>query len=76
MGLTNLASLATRLVEAGRPADTPVAVVQEATTPRERAVTGTLADIAARVVAVGIEAPAVIVVGSVAALARELAWRT
>jgi uroporphyrinogen III methyltransferase/synthase len=75
MGLTHLGEIAGRLMEAGRPVDTPVAVVQEATTPRERAVTGTLADIAERVLAAGIVAPAVVVVGNVAALGRELAWR-
>lgn len=76
MGLTHLASIAARLVEAGRPPETPAAVVQEATTPRERAVSGTLADIAERVNRAGIAAPAVVVVGNVAALGRELAWRT
>jgi uroporphyrin-III C-methyltransferase len=76
MGLTHLASIADRLVAGGRPAGTPVAVVQEATTPRERSVVGTLADIAERVAHAGIVAPAVVVVGNVASLARELAWRT
>lgn len=76
MGLTHLASIAARLIAAGRAPETPVAVIQEATTPRERAVAGTLTDIAERVVAAGIEAPAVVVVGNVAALGRELAWRT
>ncbi len=76
MGLTHLGSIASRLVIAGRPSETPVAVVQEATTPRERSVTGTLADIAERVAHAGIVAPAVVVVGSVVSLAKELAWRT
>lgn len=76
MGLTHLASISERLVAAGRPAETPVAVVQEATTPRERSVVGRLADIAERVAHAGIVAPAVVVVGNVASLAKELAWRT
>jgi len=76
MGLTHLASIAARLVEAGRPAGTPAAVVQEATTPRERCVVGTLADIADRVRDAGIVAPAVVVVGNVVSLAKELGWRT
>lgn len=76
MGLTHLATITTRLIEAGRPPETPAAVVQNATTPRERSVTGTLADIAGRVEAAGIGAPAVVVVGAVASLAKELAWRT
>ncbi|MDP2306466.1 MAG: uroporphyrinogen-III C-methyltransferase [Pseudomonadota bacterium] len=76
MGLNNLEELARRLIDAGRPGDTPAAVVQEATTPRERFVHGTLADIARRVADAGIGAPATIVIGAVAGLAAELAWRT
>jgi uroporphyrinogen III methyltransferase/synthase len=76
MGLTHLGSIASRLVAAGRSPETPAAVVQEASTPRERSVTGTLADIAERVTRAGITAPAVVIVGTVASLAKELAWRT
>ncbi|MFZ5480790.1 MAG: uroporphyrinogen-III C-methyltransferase [Myxococcota bacterium] len=76
MGLTNLRAIAARLVQTGRPAETPVVVVQEATTPRERVVWGDLADIADRVAVAEIRAPATIVVGSVASLAGSLAWRT
>lgn len=76
MGLTHLASISERLIAAGRPSETPVAVVQEATTPRERSITGTLADIAERVQRAEIVAPAVVVVGHVVSLAKELAWRT
>ncbi len=76
MGLAHLGAIAARLVEAGRAPETPAAVVQEATTPRERAVSGTLADIAERVKHAGIKAPAVVVVGNVAALGEGLAWRT
>lgn len=76
MGLTHLASITTRLIAAGRPEDTPVAVVQDATTPRERSVMGTLVDIAERVERAGIQSPAVVIVGSVVSLAKELAWRT
>ncbi|MFZ5478171.1 MAG: uroporphyrinogen-III C-methyltransferase [Myxococcota bacterium] len=76
MGLTNLRAIAARLVQTGRPAQTPVVVVQEATTPRERAVWGDLSDIADRVAVAEIRAPATIVVGSVASLAGSLAWRT
>ncbi|MCK6521387.1 uroporphyrinogen-III C-methyltransferase [Myxococcota bacterium] len=76
MGLTHLGSITRRLIAAGRSAETPVAVVQEATTPRERAVVATLASVAQRVLDAGIAAPAVVVVGDVASLAKELAWRS
>lgn len=75
MGLTHLSSITKRLIAAGRSPETPVAVVQEATTPRERAVVGTLADVAHLVAEAKIVAPAVVVVGMVASLAGALSWR-
>ena len=69
MGLGRLREIAARLMEEGRDRQTPVAVVQEGCTPRQREVRGTLADIADRVTEAGLEAPAVIVVGAVAGLA-------
>ncbi len=66
MGLRNLPQIAARLVAAGRPAATPVAVIQWGTTPRQQVVVGTLADIAGR--AQGLTSPATIVVGEVVAL--------
>jgi uroporphyrin-III C-methyltransferase len=76
MGLGRLGELAQRLVEAGRPLETPVAVVQEASTPRQRVVIGDLGDIHQRVLDARIVAPAVVVVGAVAALGATLSWRT
>jgi uroporphyrin-III C-methyltransferase/precorrin-2 dehydrogenase/sirohydrochlorin ferrochelatase len=52
MGLQHLAAIAAALVEHGRDADTPVAVIQDGTTPAQRTVRGTLATIAATVAAV------------------------
>lgn len=68
MGVKGLARVAALVVEQGRSADTPVAVIGRATTPHQRVVTGTLADIAGRAAAV--ESPAVVVVGPVVDLAR------
>ncbi len=74
MGVRRLPRIAESLVAAGRPADEPVAVVQSGTTPGQRVVVGTLADIAVRAEEAGIQAPAVTVVGSVASLREELRW--
>jgi uroporphyrinogen III methyltransferase/synthase len=74
MGIKNLPHIAARLVEGGRPPTEPVAVVERGTLPGQRAVTGTLADIAARVEEAGIRPPAITLVGSVARLRDELAW--
>jgi uroporphyrin-III C-methyltransferase/precorrin-2 dehydrogenase/sirohydrochlorin ferrochelatase len=72
MGVTRLAETADALVTADRPADTPVALVEDGFGPRQRVTVGTLADIAERAAAVGVRPPAVIVVGAVVRLSP--AW--
>ncbi|MDY6870726.1 MAG: uroporphyrinogen-III C-methyltransferase [Actinomycetota bacterium] len=55
------------LIEGGRPAETPVFVVQHGTTTAQRTLRATLADAPERMSAEGIRPPAVIVIGPVAA---------
>jgi uroporphyrin-III C-methyltransferase/precorrin-2 dehydrogenase/sirohydrochlorin ferrochelatase len=55
------------LLDGGRPADTPVLVVQQGTTAAQRTLRATLADVAERVREDGIRPPAIIVIGPVAA---------
>ena len=55
------------LLEGGRPAETPVLVVQHGTTPAQRTLRATLADAPERMRAEGVRPPAIIVIGSVAA---------
>lgn len=74
MGVRALPRVAAALVAAGRDPGTPAATVQWGTTPRQRAVSGTLGTIADRVREAGLEAPAVTVVGEVARLRERLAW--
>ncbi len=74
MGVGRLEQIAKRLIEHGRAASTPVAVVEWGTLPRQRTIGGTLATIAADVSAAGIGSPAVTVVGEVARLRDGLRW--
>ena len=74
MGVRRLARIAEQLVAAGRDPDEPAAVVTRGTLPGQRSVQGRLAGIAGAAVAAGIGAPAITVVGPVAALADELGW--
>lgn len=74
MGVGNLAHIVEQLVAHGRPADTPVALVRWATTPRQQTVSGTLANIVDKVRATGLKPPAVTVVGQVAGLREQLRW--
>jgi Uroporphyrinogen-III methylase len=65
MGLNHLPSIVDTLLAHGRPADTPVAVVQDGTTKAQRVVRGTLDEIADVVATHHVHPPAVVVVGDV-----------
>ena len=65
MGLKNLPAIAARLIAEGRPAGTPVAVVQEGSTAHQRSLRSTLAAVAADVAEAGLRPPATVVVGDV-----------
>lgn len=65
MSVENIGRIAAVLIHHGRPADTPVAVVQEGTTAAQRRVDATLATVGERVKAEGIRPPAVVVIGEV-----------
>jgi uroporphyrin-III C-methyltransferase len=65
MGVRNLPQITAQLMAAGRSSNTPVAVIQWGTTPHQRVVVGSLADIAGR--AQELAPPATIVIGDVVA---------
>ncbi len=69
MGVAQLPQILARLRSAGAAAAHPVAIIERATLPGQRVLRGTLADIAAVASAARVEAPALLVVGAVAALA-------
>lgn len=74
MGVKNLPVIVENLLEAGRSAETPAALIRWGTTPRQRTVTGTLSDIGEIAEKARITAPAIIIVGEVVKLREELAW--
>jgi uroporphyrinogen III methyltransferase / synthase len=74
MGVRTLPKIAERLVTEGRPADEPVAVVERGTLPGQRTLLATLGDVAERAAASRIRAPAITLVGPVAALREQLPW--
>jgi uroporphyrin-III C-methyltransferase/precorrin-2 dehydrogenase/sirohydrochlorin ferrochelatase len=69
MAVERIELFAEALRDGGRPADTPVLVVQHGTTAAQRTLRATLADVAERIREDGIRPPAIIVIGSVAAFA-------
>lgn len=66
MGLSNLGSIAKKLICAGKAADTSVAVISNGTTKYQKTLRGTLGDIEEKVKQNKIESPAVIVIGETA----------
>ncbi len=68
MGLSRLEEITRRLLAAGKPGDTPAAVLSGGNSPHPAAVRGTLSDIGEKARAAGVRPPAVIVVGEVAGL--------
>jgi len=65
MGVRTLPQITAALLAAGWPAECPAAVVADGATPRQRIVTGTVADIAVCAAAAAIEPPAITVIGEV-----------
>lgn len=74
MGVENLPQITAKLIENGRPADTPAAVIRWGTKPEQRVLTTTLGQAAADVAAAGLTPPAIFLVGHVATLRDKLAW--
>ena len=74
MGLITLAVICEQLQAYGMSGAMPVGIVEQGTMPQQRVVTGTLQDIAGKVGAASIKAPAIIIIGKVVKLHRELAW--
>ena len=68
MGLTTTPAIAARLIEAGRAPSTPALVVEKASLPDERRVITTLSALGRDVQ--GLDGPAILIVGEVAALAQ------
>jgi uroporphyrinogen III methyltransferase / synthase len=74
MGVKRLSENAASLIAGGRDPEQPAAAVERGTWPGQRTVTATLGTIAERVEREAIKAPALIVIGDVAARREDLHW--
>jgi uroporphyrin-III C-methyltransferase/precorrin-2 dehydrogenase/sirohydrochlorin ferrochelatase len=72
MAVAHLTEITAELVKRGRPASTPVAVICEGTTERQRVLVSTLGQVAQDAAAQSIRPPAVVVVGEVVRLREAL----
>ncbi|MEQ1525179.1 MAG: siroheme synthase CysG [Gallionella sp.] len=74
MGLHGLGILCRELIQHGLPDSTPIAIVQQGTTPNQRVVTGTLATLPAIAAIEKLQAPTLIIIGGVVTLREKLQW--
>ena len=74
MGLVGLEKICQKLIAHGQRPDMPVALVSKGTTPEQKVVVGTLADIASKVTEHQIQAPTLTIIGEVVKLREQLQW--
>lgn len=74
MGLTGLGQICIKLIEAGRDANTPAALVQQGTTPNQQVYTGTLQTLPTIVDKNEVRAPTLLIIGHVVSLRDKLNW--
>ena len=74
MGVAGLDQLQRELIAHGRDPATPFALVENGSRREQRVIVGALRELRARAEAHAVESPALLILGEVAALARELHW--
>jgi uroporphyrinogen III methyltransferase/synthase len=74
MGMSRLPQIVRSLMEHGKVADTPAAVVQMASTGQQRTVQTRLSDLPQAVQEANLKAPAIILIGEAVKLRQQLAW--
>jgi uroporphyrin-III C-methyltransferase/precorrin-2 dehydrogenase/sirohydrochlorin ferrochelatase len=75
MGVQEAPAICRQLIAHGRAPDTPVALVESATTDRQRIITGTLSSLPVRMERSSVKPPALIIIGSVVSLHEKLGWQ-
>ncbi|MGY5392385.1 siroheme synthase CysG [Acinetobacter sp. NigerLNRRAM0016] len=75
MGLVGLENTCQQLIAHGQRPNMPVALISKGTTPEQKVVVGTLADIASKVSEHHIQAPTLTIIGEVVGLREQLQWQ-
>lgn len=75
MGLSRLETISKNLIAGGLDKKTPVAVIQDGTSPNQKMIQGNLANISQKAVQAKIRPPSIIIVGKVVNLSKILGWR-
>ena len=74
MGLSNLEKIAENLINNGKDPKTPVAIIKDGTTARQKTYTGTLETIVNTVKEHNVKSPAIILIGEVVNLREKMKW--
>lgn len=74
MGVTKLADICNKLIEQGKASDTPVAIIRWATTEKQKTIIDTLGQLAEKSQQLNLRPPAIIVIGKVVNLRKQIAW--
>jgi uroporphyrin-III C-methyltransferase len=74
MGVEALPNIVGKLLDGGLSPATPVAIIEQGSTPKQRTITGQADTIVKQAADQHVQAPAVIVIGEVVNLGRKLAW--
>ena len=75
MGLSRIDIICKQLVEGGMNKDTPVAVIQNGTTTKQKMIKGTVTNISAKVKKNKITPPTNIIIGNVVNLSEIIGWK-
>jgi len=74
MGLTGLAQICSKLIEHGKAATTPAALIEHGTCPDQRVIVGDLLSLPKLVEQKNVRAPTLLVIGGVVSLHQTLKW--
>ncbi len=75
MGLSRIGIICKQLMDGGMDKKTPVAVIQNGTTPRHKMITGTISNISKLVVQKKVKPPSIIIIGKVVDLSKIIGWK-
>ena len=75
MGLSRIGIICKQLSDGGMDKKTPVAVIQDGTTSKQKMIMGTISNIAQKIKASKIKPPSIIIIGKVVSLSKTIGWR-
>jgi uroporphyrin-III C-methyltransferase len=74
MGISRLKKIVKYLLKAGKHSKTPIAIIEHGTTTHQREIIGDLSNIIQKIEEYDVQAPAVIVIGDVVKLQKDIQW--